>query len=174
MNIESLNALTSEKAQDVFMQCSTSERWCKQMAESRPFANKESLNKLADEHWKESKEADLLQAFEGHPEIGDVSTLREKYRNTEKLAGHEQSGVNTATENTLQFLAQGNKDYKEKFGFIFIVCASGKSAEEMLTLLLERLPNSRKQELQNAAEEQRKITQLRIEHLLKKSVKKDK
>lgn len=150
------------------MQCNTSESWCKKMAKNRPFTSKESLSQLADEHWKESTEAELLQAFEGHPEIGDVSTLREKYRNTEKLAGHEQSGVNTATENTLQSLSQGNKDYKEKFGFIFIVCASGKSADEMVELLLERLPNSRKQELINAAEEQRKITHLRLDKLLEK------
>jgi len=161
-----INNLSPEKAIEAFMQCNTSERWCKNMEKSRPFLSVELLKKQADEHWGESKEEDLLQAFEGHPEIGDVSTLREKYRNTEKLAGHEQSGVNTATENTLQSLAQGNKDYKEKFGFIFIVCASGKSADEMLALLLERLPNTREQELENAAEEQRKITQIRINKLL--------
>ncbi len=162
----SINNLTSEQAIEAFMQCNTSERWCKNMEKSRPFSDVESLKQQADEYWRKSKEEDLLQAFEGHPEIGDVSTLREKYRNTEKLAGHEQSGVNIASENTLQSLSQGNKNYKEKFGFIFIVCASGKSADEMLALLLERLPNSREQELENAAEEQRKITQLRLNNLL--------
>ncbi len=160
-----INSLSKADAIDTFMQCNTSERWCNRMADSRPFTH-ESLLKTADEHWAESSEQDLLQAFDGHPEIGDVSTLREKYRNTEKLAGHEQSGVNTASENTLQSLAQGNTDYKEKFGFIFIVCASGKSADEMLALLLERLPNSREQELINASEEQRKITQIRLVKLL--------
>ena len=85
-----------------------------------------------------------------------MSTLREKYRNTEKLAGHEQSGVDTANEDTLALLAQGNHDYKEKFGFIFIVCATGKSAEEMLQLLQQRLPNSRKQELENAIDTPKK------------------
>ena len=120
----------------------------------------------ADEVWALSTEDDFLQAFEGHPEIGDVSTLREKYRNTEKLAGHEQSGVNSANEDTLQLLAQGNNDYKEKFGFIFIVCATGKSAEEMLQLLQQRLPNNRDEELANAAEEQRKITRIRLNKLL--------
>jgi len=138
------------------------------MEASRPFTDDcQSIFEVCDQHWKESTEADLLEAFEGHPEIGDVSTLREKYRNTEKLAGNEQSGISTATENTLQSLVQGNKDYKNKFGFIFIVCASGKSADEMLTLLLERLPNTRKQELINAAEEQRKITHIRLEKLIK-------
>ena len=164
--LQILNNQTQAEAIDAFMQCNTSETWCKGMAVHRPFLDTESLREVADKLWKKSTDTDLLQAFDGHPEIGDVSTLREKYRNTEKLAGHEQSGVNTATENTLQSLSQGNKDYKEKFGFIFIVCATGKSAEEMLQLLLDRLPNSREIELKNAAEEQRKITQIRINKLL--------
>ena len=164
----SINEQPKQAAINSFMLCNTSTTWCKKMEASRPFAdNCQSIFEVADQHWKESSETDLLEAFDGHPEIGDVSTLREKYRNTEKLAGHEQSGVNTASENTLELLAQGNKDYKEKFGFIFIVCASGKSAEEMLTLLKQRLPNTREQELANAAEEQRKITHIRLESLLK-------
>jgi 2-oxo-4-hydroxy-4-carboxy-5-ureidoimidazoline decarboxylase len=170
-NLSKLNEYTQKQAFDIFMQCNTSETWCKSMAQSRPYADYQSVLDNADKHWANSSEKDILQAFEGHPEIGDVSTLRKKYRNTEKLAGHEQSGVNTATENTLQSLAQGNKDYKEKFGFIFIVCASGKSADEMLELLLKRLPNSRERELVNAAEEQRKITHIRLEILLEKENK---
>ncbi len=166
-----LNNYTKEQAFNAFMKCNTSEKWCQRMEESRPFSDFQSVIKMADEHWRGLKEKDFLQAFEGHPEIGDVSTLREKYRNTEKLAGHEQSGVNIATENTLQSLSRGNKDYKEKFGFIFIVCASGKSADEMLALLLKRLPNSRKQELVNAAEEQAKITHIRLNKLLETSMR---
>jgi len=165
--LSKLNKSTSKEAFGSFMQCNTSETWCEHMTTGRPYPDYQSILDNADKIWQESTEKDLLQAFEGHPEIGDVSTLREKYRNTEKLAGHEQSGVNTATENTLQSLSQGNKDYKEKFGFIFIVCASGKSADEMLALLLERLPNSREEELKNAAEEQRKITHIRLDKLLK-------
>jgi 2-oxo-4-hydroxy-4-carboxy-5-ureidoimidazoline decarboxylase len=165
-NLSKLNENTKKEVFEAFMQCNTSEKWCESMADSRPYADYQSVLDNADAFWGESEEKDLLQAFEGHPEIGDVSTLREKYRNTEKLAGHEQSGVNTATENTLQSLSQANKDYKEKFGFIFIVCASGKSADEMLALLLARLPNTRDEELVNAAEEQRKITHLRLDKFL--------
>ena len=161
-----INQLSKEQAFDTFMLCNTSQNWCMLMEQSRPFADTQSLLETADQHWKLSTEQDFLEAFDGHPEIGDVSTLRKKYRNTEKLAGHEQSGVNTANEDTLALLAQGNNDYKEKFGFIYIVCATGKSAEEMLQLLQKRLPNSRKQELENAAEEQRKITRIRLLKLL--------
>jgi len=161
-----INQLSKEQVLDLFMQCNTSQKWCMRMEQNRPFSDSQSMLETADQHWELSTEEDYLEAFEGHPEIGDVSTLREKYRNTEKLAGHEQSGVNTANENTLELLAQGNHDYKEKFGFIFIVCATGKSAEEMLQLLQQRLPNNRKQELENAAEEQRKITQIRLLKLL--------
>ncbi len=166
IQLSDINQLTKAQAIDTFMQCNTSHKWCERMEQSRPFSDSQSFLEIADQHWELSTEEDYLEAFEGHPEIGDVSTLREKYRNTEKLAGLEQSGVNKANENTLQLLAQGNFDYKEKFGFIFIVCATGKSAEEMLQLLEERLPNSRKQELENAAEEQRKITEIRLLKLL--------
>ena len=162
-----INGLNKEQAIAAFMQCNTSENWCKKMAQSRPFADMDSLIKTTDKHWQASTEADFLQAFDGHPEIGDVSTLREKYKNTAASAGHEQSGVNSATEETLRALAKGNKDYKDKFGFIFIVCASGKTADEMLALLEARLPNTREQELANGAEEQRKITHLRLEKLCK-------
>ena len=166
IQLSDINQLTKAQAIDTFMQCNTSHKWCERMEQSRPFSDSQSFLEIADQHWELSTEEDYLEAFEGHPEIGDVSTLREKYRNTEKLAGLEQSGVNKANENTLQLLAQGNFDYKEKFGFIFIVCATGKSAEEMLHLLQNRLPNFRKQELDNAAEEQRKITQIRLLKLL--------
>jgi len=164
-SLEDFNRLPAQKAEEILMQCNTSKRWYQQMAQNRPFATIAKLKASADKLWQQSNETDLLHAFEGHPEIGDISTLRDKYKHTAASAGHEQSGVNNASDEILKALAQGNTDYKEKFGFIFIVCASGKSANEMLKLLLARLPNTRKQELINAAEEQRKITQLRLEKL---------
>ena len=163
INLKKLSQLSLEQKIDAFMQCNTSHQWCEKMATAPSFADIQSVHKAADTYWKESSEADLMEAFEGHPEIGDVSTLREKYRHTVEAAGYEQSGVNTADEDTLHALARGNKDYREKFGFIFIVCASGLSAHDMLERLQQRLPNSRQQELVNAAEEQRKITHLRLE-----------
>ncbi len=163
--LEQFNQSSQQEAVDLLMQCNTSESWCTQLADKRPVKDCVTLIKTADELWKTSTEADLLQAFEGHPEIGDVSTLREKYQNTARSAGHEQSGVDSASEDILLTLQKENKAYKEKFGFIFIVCASGKSADEMLALLQARLPNNREEELINAAEEQRKITHIRLKKL---------
>jgi OHCU decarboxylase len=110
-------------------------------------------------------ESDWLEAFDAHPRIGDVDSLKKKYANTLKTAGSEQSGVAAADNNTLKRLAVTNETYFKKFGFIFIVFATGKSASEMLALLEERLPNDRATEVENAAAEQLKITLLRLRNL---------
>jgi len=166
VKLNSFNQLSHQQAFDLLMQCNTSENWCHKMAEARPFSHSDHLLKMADTFWQASTSSDLLAAFDGHPEIGDVSTLREKYQNTGQSARHEQSGVDSANEEILQALANGNKDYKNKFGFIFIICASGKSAQEMLLNLQKRVANTRQQELANAAGEQRKITQIRLKKML--------
>jgi len=166
MTISSLNELKSEAAHLAFMQCCTANAWVERMVEGMPFSSVENLVTQADINWQGLTEADYLQAFEGHPKIGDVSSLREKYRATEKIAAGEQSGVNTATETTLNALKQLNDDYQEKYGFIFIVCATGKTALQMLEILSQRIVNERSDEIINAAEEQRKILQIRIEKML--------
>ncbi|WP_076416712.1 2-oxo-4-hydroxy-4-carboxy-5-ureidoimidazoline decarboxylase [Shewanella sp. UCD-KL12] len=166
MNLEELNSVSADKATHAFMQCCTASTWVKSMVAARPFSDGRALASQADTAWRGLVEADLLEAFEGHPQIGNVDTLRKKYANTKELASGEQSSVSQASELVLHDLAKGNADYLEKFGFIFIVCATGKSAEQMLTLLLERLPNDKITELVNAAEEQRKIFQLRLLKLI--------
>lgn len=166
MNLQMLNELTQDEAQHQFMQCCTSSTWVEYMAAARPFENADALKSAADKGWKNLAEQDYLEAFDGHPKIGDVNSLRAKYANTKALASGEQSAVNQASEQVLTALAQGNDDYQNKFGFIFIVCATGKSAQQMLDLLLARLPNDRATELTNAAEEQRKIFHIRLEKLL--------
>ncbi|WP_448547893.1 2-oxo-4-hydroxy-4-carboxy-5-ureidoimidazoline decarboxylase [Thalassotalea fusca] len=166
MDLQTLNQLPASEAHHHFMQCCTAQRWVDEMVAARPFDSIDKLRKVADEVWQNCSEDDFLQAFDGHPKIGDVNSLRAKYANTKALASGEQSAVNVASEAVLQALAQGNTDYQEKFGFIFIVCATGKSAEQMLQLLQARLPNDRATELKNAAEEQRKIFHIRIDKLL--------
>jgi 2-oxo-4-hydroxy-4-carboxy-5-ureidoimidazoline decarboxylase len=120
----------------------------------------------AEEQWWKCSEADWKEAFAHHPKIGDVESLKKKFAATAQWASGEQSGVTTASQQTIEALAEGNRDYEEKFGYIFIVCATGKSAEEMLEILQSRLPNSPEDEIQIAADEQNKITKLRIEKLL--------
>lgn len=166
MTLDEFNQLSPSEAAAQLRQCCTAERWIAAVAADRPFASEADLYAAADHHWANMDEADFLQAFEGHPKIGDVNSLREKYANTKAMAGDEQSGVQSANESVLQGLAEGNHAYEEKFGFIFIVFATGKSAAEMLDLLRARLPNTRQQELPIAAAEQHKITRLRIGKML--------
>nr|WP_243760464.1 2-oxo-4-hydroxy-4-carboxy-5-ureidoimidazoline decarboxylase [Aestuariicella hydrocarbonica] len=158
--------MSDEDAGQQFRQCCSSERWVERMVESRPYHSAADLHAAADVHWRNLNEHDFLQAFDGHPKIGDVDSLKEKYRNTKALAAGEQSSVAVASDDVIQALAQGNREYEDKFGFIFIVCATGKSAAQMSELLQARLPNERAVELNNAAEEQRKIFHLRLEKLL--------
>ena len=166
MTIPALNNTNDRLARQHLLQCCTSDAWVNRMLESRPFSDARAIFDGANRHWKNLTEEDYLQAFEGHPKIGNVDSLRAKYANTKELAAGEQTQVTTASEHVLQQLAQGNTDYENKFGFIFIVCATGKSAQEMLELLLERVKNDRATELVNAAEEQRKIFQLRLQKLI--------
>lgn len=166
MILEELNKLPVADASHTFMQCCTSSTWVNKMVAARPFIDAQEMKQAADNAWIGLSVSDYLEAFEGHPKIGDVSSLRAKYANTKELAGNEQGLVKEADDTVLEVLSQGNSDYEAKFGFIFIVCATGKSAKEMSDLLQARLPNNKAQELLNAAEEQRKIFQLRIDKAL--------
>ena len=106
-----------------------------------------------------------MEAFSHHPKIGDLSSLEKKFASTKEWASGEQSNVQTAAKETLIKLAEGNDAYLEKFGYIFIICASGKSADEMLSALETRLQNEHKKELYLAANEQNKITHIRLNKL---------
>lgn len=166
MDIEHINCLDKNQATQLFIQCCTSQRWIEKMVDDRPYNDFISLRKSADKAWDQMTEKDYLQAFEGHPKIGNVSSLKAKYANTKELASGEQSGASQATDELILALAKNNQAYEEKYGFIFIVCATGKSAEEMLDLLYTRLKNDRHRELEIASEEQRKIFHLRLEKIL--------
>ena len=136
------------------------------MVAGRPYASEEDLLNKAEAYWQTISKEDWLEACEGHPKIGDVSSLKKKYAHTKQWAGNEQGGMDSASEDVIERLAQGNTDYENKFGYIFIVCASGKTATEMLELLENRLDNSPEKELKIAMGEQSKITQLRLKKLL--------
>ncbi|MEQ8514871.1 MAG: 2-oxo-4-hydroxy-4-carboxy-5-ureidoimidazoline decarboxylase [Chromatocurvus sp.] len=165
MNIDAFNGADNASASGALRRCCSCSRWIEQLVYGRPYRDLEALRRAADRVWAGLVEDDYLEAFAGHPQIGDIDSLREKYADTRALAAGEQSGVADADEDTLQRLARGNATYLARFGFIFIVCASGKSAGDMLELLEARLDNSRQQEIANAAEEQRKIFQIRLGQL---------
>jgi 2-oxo-4-hydroxy-4-carboxy-5-ureidoimidazoline decarboxylase len=167
VTVEELNALPEARFVEEAMRCCGSTRWAKGMAARRPFAGREALLAAADAEWSGTTEADWREAMTHHPRIGaDVSKLREKYKATASWSSQEQQGVSAADEETLQGLARGNTEYEQRFGFIFLVCATGKSAKEMLELLRARLPNPPDVELRVAAGEQAKITRIRLEKLL--------
>jgi 2-oxo-4-hydroxy-4-carboxy-5-ureidoimidazoline decarboxylase len=166
MDLQQINNLALDKARHLFMQCCTSERWVEKMVAGRPYIDANSLRQTADRYWDQMAEDDYLQAFEGHPKIGDITSLKAKYANTKELASDEQAGIKQAYDQLMIDLAEDNRAYEEKYGFIFIVCATGKSAEEMLNLLRVRLKNTRHRELEIASEEQRKIFHLRLEKIL--------
>lgn len=136
------------------------------MLQGRPFASTRALLSEADRVWSELEKQDYLEAFSHHPQIGaDLGELEKKFTNTAVWSASEQSGAALAPAETLRALRDANRAYLARFGFIFIVCATGKSAEQMLSFLRERLPNDPDTELRVAAAEQAKITKLRLEKL---------
>lgn len=164
--VEALTGLTESAWREMLTRCCGSSLWVDGMLAQRPFATDAALMKAADQAWAGTGESDWLEAFTHHPKIGDRDSLRQKFASTAEWASHEQSGASAANEAVLTALSDGNLNYAAKFGFIFIVCATGKSADEMLALLQARLPNDRATELQIAAGEQHKITLLRLEKWL--------
>ncbi len=161
--LQRLNQMTSEDCTRELLGACHSTRWAETMSAARPFADPDALFQAATRAWEGVEEGDVLEAFDGHPQIGDLSALRNKYATT---ASAEQGQVAAADEATLLELKQLNDEYLQKNGFIFIVCATGKSAAEMLELLKARIGNDRNTELRNGAIEQGKITRLRLEKLV--------
>ncbi len=166
MTLHELNILSKEQLKEELFKCCGSIAWVNKMHPYFPADDMVEILEDAEEQWWLCTEADWLEAFSHHPKIGDVENLKKKFASTAVWASGEQSATATASQEILEALAKGNDDYEKKFGYIFIVCATGKTAEEMLQMLLERLPNSAAEEIKIAADEQSKITQLRIEKLL--------
>lgn len=161
-----LNDLSQDECLEEMIRCCGSNRWAHTMTEKRPFESLQDIFAASDEVFRLLDENDWLDAFSHHPKIGDLKNLQKKFASTVSWASNEQSGVQVADDRTLEKLAARNTEYEDKFGYIFIVCATGKSASEMLEILEGRLANDAKAELPIAAAEQKKITRLRLEKLL--------
>jgi OHCU decarboxylase len=164
MTLAEFNALPSAQAESLLMDCCGSARWAASVAARRPYATVEALHKSADAIWWNVERTDWLEAFSHHPQIGDKPASGSE--SVRRWAEGEQTGARAATEDVKARLARANRAYFEKFGYIYIVCATGKTAEGMLAILNQRLQNDLPSELSIAAEQQRLITRLRLEKLL--------
>ncbi len=161
-----LNGLSPQEARPVLERCCGAARWVEGMLQRRPFMSASELLAGAETVWWRLEAPDFLEAFAHHPQIGEsLDELRRKFAATAQLALGEQAGAVGASEATLEALRGKNRDYCAIFGYSFIVCATGKTASEMLRLLDGRLANAPDLELGIAAAEQAKITRLRLEKL---------
>lgn len=164
--LASFNKLPLESAKAELFKCCGATSWVNQLMEYFPFESEKHLFEQVNKIWYEQmQEADVLEAFSHHPKIGDIESLRKKFASTKEWAANEQAGMNQAAEQTIQELADYNEQYFQKFGYIFIVCATGKSATEMLHLLYERVGHQPTEELAIAKGEQHKITLIRLNKL---------
>ena len=166
MTLETFNALSADGARAELLRCCGCARWADAVLAGRPYGDKAALLAASDAAWGRAGEAEWREAFSHHPRIGGKDALREKFAATRAWAKGEQSGAAAASEAVLDALAAGNAAYERKFGHIFIVCATGKSAAEMLDLLQSRMTNDAASELRLAAGEQNKITKIRLEKLI--------
>lgn len=159
-----INSLNETQAGEVLLKCCGSRIWVSRMLDARPFQSEEDLHKRAKQIWNQLSRSDYLEAFAHHPRIGETQ-IREKFEKTAEIASGEQKGVQGASEAVLKELAQLNDEYFKKFKFVFLIFATGKTAEEMLNALKMRILNSEETEFKNAIVEQEKITRLRLEKL---------
>ena len=165
-DLDWLNSLSQQQAANELLQCCGCKRWVEAVVSRRPYSSLESLLTTADEVWWSLQPDDWLEAFQSHPKIGERKAVASVSEQSRQWSGQEQSGVSNASRDTVDSLAALNQAYEEKFGFIFIICATGKSSEEMLSALRVRIENDQPTELPIAAAEQGKITRLRLKKLI--------
>ena len=166
VTVAELNALPAEHAADLLTACCGSTRWVNALVARRPFASLDRLLVVADEVWTHLAPADWFEAFAHHPRIGERRAAVPQNERAAEWSAGEQAGVATARSSTQAELAAVNERYEQRFGYIYIVCAAGRSAEELLSLARARMNNDAETELRIAAEEQRKITTLRLRKLI--------
>lgn len=159
MTLDDLNTMPRDAAERELARCCGSTRWAAAMAGRRPFADLEQLHRVSDDVWWSLDDSDWLEAFARHPRIGDRT-------GGGGWAGTEQAGARGASTATLEALRSRNHEYERRFGHVFLIFATGKSADEMLAELERRLDNHPATELRIAAAEQAKITRLRLEKLV--------
>jgi 2-oxo-4-hydroxy-4-carboxy-5-ureidoimidazoline decarboxylase len=158
------NGAPPDAAATQILPCCGSMAWARKMAARRPLQDEAALMAASDEVWRNLNESDWVEAFNSHPRIGEPSAPDPSVQRSSSLAWamREQKEVANARGAVKMALAEGNREYENKFGRIFIVCATGKSAADLLEILRRRLRNDARTELQEAAEQQRQITRIRL------------
>ncbi len=178
--LDRLNSLSPDDAEIEFLKCCGSKNWARRMVDQRPFIDVSELLSKADDGWRSLGAQDWVEAFRSHPKIGEKKAEQAQSAEARAWSEQEQAGTretakatmaalaagNREYESRLAALAAGNREYESRYGYIFIVCATGKTTAEMLAILHERLSNDPDNELRIAAEEQRKIMQLRLRKLI--------
>jgi OHCU decarboxylase len=164
MTLDEFNSLPPEQLLSLLTDCCGSSRWGANIASLRPYADTDALHRAADSVWWKLGREDWLEAFSHHPQIGDKPASGSE--SAQRWAAGEQDGARAASDDVKTRMARANRAYFEKFGYIYIVCATGKSAEGMLAILNQRLQNDIASELSVAAEQQRLITRIRLDKLL--------
>ena len=165
-DIEWLNALPPDEAAKELLQCCGSSSWAQQVVKDRPYQSLDELIASANGIWLSLNPGDWLEAFRSHPKIGEKKAAEAVSEQSRQWSGQEQAGVSNASPETVNSLATLNRAYEQKFGFIFIICATGKTPEEMSSALRERLEHDAEAELPIAAAEQSRITELRLKKLI--------
>lgn len=169
--VDRLNALPRAGAVAELLQCCGSRAWAETMADARPFADAAALLDTGEAVWRVLAREDWLEAFRAHPRIGERARPHAFARGSLEQrdpgwSEQEQARVRIAGAGALAELAALNRLYEERFGHIFLICATGLGADEIRAALRQRLASDPETELHSAAEEQRKITRLRLERLL--------
>jgi OHCU decarboxylase len=166
MELDELNKLPADEAESLFLDCCGSRAWARAMVEARPFEDVGGLLLTAERIWKELNAGDWLEAFAAHPKIGAKKAAPAQAERSAEWSKGEQAGMDATSDTVREDLAEVNRLYEDKFGHIYIVCATEKSAGEMLDICRQRLGNTAQTELSIAAKEQRKITEIRLRKLL--------
>jgi OHCU decarboxylase len=158
-DLRGLNALPREAAVAQFLSICSSRAWAEAMTDSRPFADVDQLQRVAETVWLGLGPDDWLEALEGHPRIGERGGAAEEH------SRREQAGMDQASFSVRAAIAAGNRQYEERFGHVFLIAAAGRGPEEILGELTRRLGNSPEEEVRVAAEEHRRITRLRLDRM---------
>ena len=166
MTLDELNALPPEPARALLLECCGSRAWAEAMVAARPFPDEARLRQDADAAWSNLGREDVLEAFAAHPRIGERAAAGSGDRHARWSEG-EQAGARDMGDAVAAELAAANREYEARFGHVFLICATGRSAPDMLAELRRRMNNDATSELDVAAEEQRKIMHLRLEKLLR-------